>query len=118
MYAFTPAVNPADGSLTAWGSALKPGRPAVELVLLTLRTPRRSYAPDPDEGVDMDILQQNNPNTPALWKAEVHRALAKYVQNGVIRDVSVEVETSGGVLKYAVSFLDPRDTTERQTVRP
>ena len=116
-YAYTPAVDPKTGQVTAWGSELRPGSPAAEIVLLTLRTPKGSYLPDPTEGVDLDLIQNATSNVAVLWKAEVERALSRYTQSGVIRDLHVTVEQNGTTLLYDVEFVDPRDTTRPVTLR-
>lgn len=117
-YAYTPRVDPLTGQITAWGTDLRPGQPSAEMVALTLRTPLGSYAPDPDEGVDLSIVQSATQNVANVWKAEVERALARYVRNGVIRDLQVTVDLqSDGQLLYDVAFVDPRDTTQPVELR-
>lgn len=118
-YAVTRALNAGTGDTLMSGSNWKAGVPATEVVLRILRTQRGSYAPDVTFGRDFSIIDKLGPQTPALWQAETQRALAAIVQNGLIAELVVEVQSTGkSTLLESISFIDPRSANpQRQSVR-
>ncbi len=115
-YLFSPALDAASGDWLA-GTDRPGGAPATQIVLWALRTQRGGFAPDESFGADYRVVQRLTAGSQAAWKAEVERALSRFVQRGVIRDVKVTVDPPAkGVLRFEVSFRDPR-VEERSTLR-
>ncbi len=107
-YLFSPALDAGTGDWTR-GVDRPPGLPTAQIVLCCLRTDLGSYAPDPTFGVDFGVLPKGTANQGATWKAEVERALSRFVRRGVIRNLRVVVDVPrSGRLVYAVEFEDPR----------
>jgi hypothetical protein len=108
-YAYTPALDPATGDWARGGSERPASAPATQIVLWTLRTPKRSFLPDLTLGPDYDLIQKQTPNAAAAWKASVEEALDRYVRRGVIAELRVVVDPPAkGRLLYLVDFVDPR----------
>jgi hypothetical protein len=116
-YAFCRALDPGTGDVRLAGATWAAGTPMTEVVLRVLRTPRGRYLPDPDFGVDYDVVQKLGPGTAAAWRAEVLRALRPYVDAGLLADVAVTVDTGAGRLVYQVDFTDPRAAQRLSTGR-
>lgn len=109
QYAVTQEMDPGTGDVRMNGSLRKRGVPATEVVLRILRTDIGSYVPDPTQGREYAKIAKKLPNITRVWQAETIRALRHLVENGVISNLKVEVQTTtGGRLLEMVSFVDPR----------
>lgn len=96
--------------------------PALEIVLLTLRTPKGRALAAPDFGADWSRVNKLGTNALADARGVLSDALVPLVRRGVIADLklSVDVDATRGVLVFDVDFYDPvaraRRTTGRQDV--
>lgn len=94
----------------------EPATPELAVVQNVLRTPLGSAARDPSYGVKM--LDNAAPNAAAVWRQNVLSALKRWIDRGVLRDVTVDAEVSqpdtGATLAYSVSFRG-RSSTALQT---
>jgi hypothetical protein len=108
LYAFTPRFDPATRDFIMRDSNFEAGDPAVELVLMTLSTPKGTYLPDPTLGPDYEILTLQSSKVAVMWKASVNEALRRFVPSR-ITDIKVEVDPPrNGRLVFSVEFVDPR----------
>lgn len=107
-YAFTPRFDPLTRDMILRDSRVDRGNPAIELVLMTLATPKGTYLPDPTLGPNYEVLQKARPNLQATWKAEVESSLARFIPNRILK-LTVEVDPPRrNRLVYLVSFVDAR----------
>lgn len=121
---FTRALDPATGDRT-WARARRswaaPASPDLAIVAAVLRTPLGAAARDPSYGVEE--VDNAAPNAGARWRLAVLRALRRWTDAGLLRDVEVQAravaEPTGTVLAYAVTFRgrDGRRQTLEDTLR-
>lgn len=118
-YAVTRALGPAGApSLDARGRWVRAASPALEQVLIVLRTQRGSCPAMPELGVNWRAVDKLRVSAPADAETAIRAALAFLVTAGAIRDlaVSAKVSAARGTLTYEVSFVDALlSTTQRQT---
>lgn len=93
------------------GQRVKRGSPTVERVIRCLRTPRGQCPLDPAFGVDMSFVDKAYPDLAARWRAAVFEALRHLVEEGLISDLAVSVDSVGSQLLYNVTFVDVRERT-------
>jgi len=107
---FARRIDPATGDVVmdrarrTWARAASPELAVVQNVL---RTPLGSAARDRTYGVAG--VDNAAPNAAAVWRGNVLRALARWVESGFLRDVEVASEVTplpggGAALAYTVSF--------------
>lgn len=107
-YLFTPRFDPLTRDMILRDSRVDRGNPAIELVLMTLSTPKGTYLPDPTLGPNYEVLQKAKPNLSTRWKAEVESSLARFIPNRILK-LTVEVDPPlRNRLVYLVSFVDAR----------
>lgn len=94
----------------------EPDSPELAIVQNVLRTTKGTAGHDPSYGVEP--IDNALPNAPARWRQNVLAALKRWIDRGVLRDVTVESEVvnepTGHELRYRVTFL-PRAGRARQT---
>lgn len=116
-YAYTRDLDGGTGDVKFNASAetWSEGQPMTVAALTTLRTPKGRCLVDPDLGVDWDRVDALSQNAAATGRRIILDAFKRYVDAGLVRDVTadVEVDPSLGRLLYSVSFYDVR---ERQRV--
>lgn len=92
-----------DATTRSWARATTP---ELALVQNVLRTPLGTAARDPSYGVA--AVENAAPNAAAVWRQNVLTALKRWIDRGVLRDVTVESEVFatafGHELRYAVTF--------------
>ena len=81
--------------------------PELAIVQNVLRTPLGSAARDRTFGVAP--VENAAPNAAAVWRQNVLRALARWIESGTLRDVEVASEVTplpggGAALAYTVRF--------------
>lgn len=119
-YARARQLNPMTGDWT-WdevseGHATSPS-PALEIVLLTLRTPLGSALADPLFGTDWDRVAKLGTRAEADVRAVIEAALAPQIARQVLRDLVVRSEEGPqGRMLYEVDFVDVR-LGQRRSVR-
>lgn len=107
-YAFTRALDPGTGYIRVSGNTWVPGSPMVEVVLRIIRTPKGTFLPDPNFGVDYSLVEKARTNSGATFRAELSRALRTLVTTNAIRDLAIQVETKGTTLLWQIDFVDVR----------
>ncbi len=94
----------------------EPDSPELAIVQNVLRTPKGAALRDPSYGVVP--IDNAAPNAAAVWRQNVLAALKRWIDRGVLRDVTVDSEVveapTGADLRYRVTFL-PRAGRARQT---
>jgi len=106
----TRKIDPATGDVVmdrarrTWARAASPELAVVQNVL---RTPLGSAGRDRTYGVAP--VDNAAPNAAAVWRQNVLRALARWVDNGTLREVDVTSEVTplpggGAALAYRVTF--------------
>ena len=92
-----------DPTARTWSRA---DSPELAIVQGVLRTPLGAAARDPSYGVAP--VENAAPNAAAVWRQNVLVALKRWIDRGVLRDVTVESEVVrteyGHELHYAVEF--------------
>ena len=92
-----------DATARTWARA---DAPELAIVQNVLRTPLGAAARDPSYGVAP--VENAAPNAAAVWRQNVLVALKRWIDRGVLRDVTVESEVVrteyGHELHYAVEF--------------
>ncbi len=107
---FARKIDPATGDTTmdrarrTWARAKSPELAVVQNVL---RTPLGSAGRDRTYGVAG--VDNSAPNAAAVWRGNVLRALARWIESGFLRDVEVASEVTplpggGAALAYRVTF--------------
>jgi phage baseplate assembly protein W len=119
MTALTRKVDPLTGDRSLAASTRtweEPASPELALVQNVLRTPKGSAGRDPSYGVEP--VDNAAPNAAAVWRQNVLAALKRWIDRGVLRDVTVEAEVvdapTGAELRYRVTFYG-RSRAGRQT---
>lgn len=109
----TRAIDPATGDLqwdTARGTWAEAVSPELAIVQNVLRTPLGTAARDRTYGVE--LVDTASPSAASLWRQNVLRALRRWIDAGVLRDVRVESEVlpaaEGHALVYRVIFRTRR----------
>jgi hypothetical protein len=116
-YARSRRLDPVTGEYVFDEAAnrLERGHPGAERLVRLLRTRKGRAARDPNYGIDLDGLENDSPNAPAVAAQRVRAAVAPYIAAGIYRSVAVTVERTGGSggeparLMVLVEFVDPRD---------
>lgn len=110
MTRFARAIN-SDGDVMfdrARGTWVRATSPELAIVRNVLSTPLGSAARDRSYGVEG--VENATPNAAAVWRQNVLRALRRWIDRGVLRNVEVvsELRTppEGARLDYVVSFHD------------
>lgn len=117
-YAVTRALQPDGGpTLTARGEWTRGASPALEQVLLALRTQLGEAPADPELGVDWRRIDKLRTSAPADAETAIRAGLSRLVRAGTIRDlaVSVRVSAARGTLTYSVEFVDVLLAASRST---
>lgn len=121
-YAITRSLSPNAGpTLDARGAWTRATSPALERVLIALRTQLGSCPVMPTLGVDWRRVDKLRTSARADAEAAIRAGLASLVTDGAIRDLTVDVKVSAarGLLTYTVEFVDvllaTRITTGPQT---
>lgn len=93
--------------------------PALEIVLLTLRTWKGRALAVPTFGTDWSRVNKLGTNALADASGVLSDALVPLVRRGVIADLklNVEVDATRGVLVFDVDFYDPEARKRRSTGR-
>ena len=108
-YAVTRSLG-ADGAptLDARGTWTRATSPAMEQVLITLRTQLGSAPAMPSLGVDWTRIDKLRVSAPADAATAIRAGLDFLVRAGTIRDlkVSAKVSAARGHLTYTVDFVD------------
>lgn len=112
-----------DAARGAWASAESVGiTPELTIVQHVLATEEGSARRDPAFGVVS--LTNAGANAEATWRQHVLTALARWIDDGTLRDVEVDAEVTdldggGAALAYTVSFYGrdgQRQATPRRSV--
>ena len=121
-YAIARALSPNAGpTLDARGAWTRATSPALERVLIALRTQLGACPVMPPLGVDWRHVDKLRTSARADAEAAIRAGLASLVTDGTIRDLAVDVKVSAarGLLTYTVEFVDvllaTRITTGPQT---
>lgn len=108
-YAVTRALGgEGQPTLDARGTWTRATSPALEQVLLVLRTQLGACPVMPELGVDWRRVSTLRTSAQADADAAIRAGLAPLVRAGTIRDVRVDVKVSAarGTLTFAVDFAD------------
>ena len=107
-YAVTRRMTAAQPTLDARGTWDRATSPALEQVLITLRTQLGSAPAMPSLGVDWARLDKLRTSAQADAETAIKAGLEFLVRAGTIRDlkVSARVSAARGLLTYAVEFFD------------
>lgn len=106
---YVRAMDPATGDVRHLdGGTWVAGSPGVEVVVRTLRTVKGSFQPDPELGVEYNLVDRVRPNAAATLVTVLEKALAFAVREGTIEDLTVRA-AAGSQLRADVAFVDPRD---------
>ena len=117
-YAVTRALQPDGGpTLGATGNWARGTSPALEQVLLALRTQLGDAPADPELGVDWRRVDKLRTSAPADAETAIRAGLLRLVRAGTISDLAVTVRVSAarGVLTYSVEFVDVLLASSRST---
>lgn len=119
MPALTRKVDPVTGDRSldvATRTWAEPDSPELAIVQNVLRTPKGTAQRDPSYGVVP--IDNAAPNATAVWRQNILAALKRWIDRGVLREVTVDSEVveapTGHELRYRVTFL-PRASRARQT---
>ncbi len=119
MPALTRKVDPVTGDRvlgTATRTWVEPLSPELAIVQNVLRTPKGTALHDSTYGVEP--IDNAAPNAASVWRQNVLAALKRWIDRGVLREVTVESEVvsepTGHELRYRVTFL-PRASRTPQT---
>ena len=117
-YAVTRRLTVAQPTLDARGQWGRAASPALEQVLLVLRTQTGDCPAMPSLGVDWRRIDKLRTSAAADADTAIRAGLMPLVRAGAIRDVVVTVKVSAarGTIVYSVDFFDvllasPRATT-------
>lgn len=108
-YAVTRALGAAGApTLTTSGAWTRATSPALEQVLIILRTPLGACAVDPTLGVDWQRVDKLRLSAPADAETVIRAGLLRLVRAGTIKDLKVttKVNAARGLLTYEVDFVD------------
>lgn len=108
FYAWAPSLDPQSGDLVFAGNAPLPGSPALQKVLIVLRTQLGSCPSDPLLGVDWQQVATLLPSAPATCRTIVLAGLQRMVDAGEITNVTVTAQVVQQALLYEVTFFDVR----------
>lgn len=117
VYAFTLAYDPATGDVrfdADTGLWVTPRSPALECVLLVLRTQLGSASAQPTLGVDWNAIRKATANAPATARDAIGAGLRRLVEQGTIARLNVSAELGVPIagqpttLLYEVTFVDTR----------
>lgn len=116
----TRAIDPTTGDLlwdAARGTWAEAASPELAIVQNVLRTPLGTAARDRTYGVEP--VDTASPSAASLWRQSVLRALRRWIDAGVLREVRVESEVrpaaEGHALVYRVSFRTRRGAAASYT---
>lgn len=104
--AFDP--NTGDVSFDASRSTWATHPPALQRVLIALRTPLGGCLLDPTLGCDWGRVQKAGPSAGATCRSVILAGLQPLVADGSIRDVKVKADLKGASLLYEVTYTDVR----------
>lgn len=99
------------GDYSLDNTELAGGWPVLEICKRVLNTPKGSFLPDPNFGLDTSFLRKIEPNTAVRFIAAVRAALRDYTSAGIIDDLQIKADFVGDRLIYDVSADDPRAST-------
>lgn len=108
-------------TLDARGTWARAASPALEMVLILLRTQLGQCLVEPGLGVDWTRVDKLRTSAPADAETVIRAGLAALVRDGTIANLAVTAKVSAarGVLTFTVDFLDvllnARRTTGPQT---
>ena len=117
VYAYTMAYDPATGEVrfdTETGMWVTPRSPALECVLLVLRSQLGSASAQPTLGVDWNAIRKASNSAPAAARDAISAGLRRLVEQGTISRLSVSAELGvplvgqPSTLLYEVTFVDTR----------
>ena len=109
VYAITRSLGPAgQPTLTAVGTWTRATSPALEQVLIILRTQLGQCLVLPTLGVDWRRVDKLRTSAPADAETVIRSGLAALVRDGTIANLAVTAKVSAarGVLTFTVDFLD------------
>lgn len=96
------------GDYSLDNTELAGGWPVLEICKRVLNTPKGSFLPDPNFGLDTSFLRKIEPNTAVRFIAAVRAALRDYTSAGVMADLQIKADFVGDRLIYDISAVDPR----------
>ena len=116
-YAVTRSLPLAQPTLSARGTWTRATSPALEQVLLVLRTQLGACPVMPSLGVDWTRVDKLRTSAQADAETAIRAGLESLVRAGTIRDlkVSARVSAARGTLTYAVDFFDVLLSTRQTT---
>jgi len=116
-YAVTRTMPAAQPTLDTRGTWTRATSPALEQVLLALRTQLGSCPVMPTLGVDWTRIDKLRTSAQADAETAIKAGLDFLVRAGTIRDlkVSAKVSAARGTLSYAVDFFDVLLSTRQTT---
>ena len=116
-YAVTRTMPDAQPTLDARGTWDRATSPALEQVLLALRTQLGSCPVMPTLGVDWTRIDKLRTSAAADAETAIRAGLEPLVRAGTVRalDVTVRVSAARGLLTYEVGFVDVLLTTRTTT---
>ena len=116
-YAVTRSLPLAQPTLSARGTWTRATSPALEQVLLVLRTQLGACPVMPSLGVDWTRVDKLRTSAQADAETAIRAGLESLVRAGTIRDlkVSARVSAARGRLTYAVDFFDVLLSTRQTT---
>ena len=117
-YAITRRMDPDGGpSIDARGTWTRATSPALEQVLIVLRTQLGACPVMPELGVDWRRVDKLRTSAPADAETAIRAGLASLVRAGTIRDLTVTAKVSAarGLLTYNVGFIDVLLSTRQTT---
>ena len=109
VYAITRSLGPAgQPTLDAVGTWTRATSPALEQVLIILRTQLGQCLVLPTLGVDWRRVDKLRTSAPADAETVIRSGLAALVRDGTIANLAVTAKVSAarGVLTFTVDFLD------------
>ena len=109
VYAITRSLGPAgQPTLNAVGTWTRATSPALEQVLIILRTQLGQCLVLPTLGVDWRRVDKLRTSAPADAETVIRAALAGLTRDGTIANLAVTAKVSAarGVLTFTVDFLD------------
>ena len=109
VYAITRSLGPAgQPTLNAVGTWTRATSPALEQVLIILRTQLGQCLVLPTLGVDWRRVDKLRTSAPADAETVIRSGLAALVRDGTIANLAVTAKVSAarGVLTFTVDFLD------------